>query len=348
MTRPTLSQFRTQFPTDVMGVCAADPAVIAYCNDATQRLMLDVLCPDEGWIGMWATMHLTAAKVCQHAYVTTPREVARIIVMGVCQTPVHMRNGFYEYLNFGNGLQPKACLQGCHGGRSFDTYDRDNVVTLFDFLTTPQNLRFYPTDARDAGFRVLSQGLDANGQVVLTTDPGTGQSAPGEYIALGFPFVDSVNTYSRITGLQKDQTYGPVQIFQVDPVTGVETALSTMEPNESVASYRRYLINGIPNFNCNCPQPGLVQITCQVRLDFIPVANETDYLTIPNVPALIEESISIRYSRMDSPNAQNQAISHHMRAIALLNGQLDAVIGKVSTAVRVPIFGSQKLHRQLV
>lgn len=332
-----------------MGACSADPRVISYCNDASQRLMIDPLAPDSGWYGMSATMNLTASKVCNHAYVTTPREVARITDMDVCKRPLQMRNGFYEYLHFGPGLEPKDWRDRCIGGGcNMAAYDRDNVVTLFDFLTTPQNLRFYPTDARDAGFRVLAQGLDQNGQVILTTDPGTGLGAPGEYIALGFPFVDSVNTFSRVNGLQKDQTYGPVQIFQIDPTTGVETALSTMETNENVASYRRYLLNGIPNFNCNCQQPGLVQMTAKVRFDFIPVQNETDYVQIPNVPALIEESISIRYSRMDSGNAQQQAISHHMRAIALLNGHLDSQLGKTSVAVRVPIFGSNRLHRQLV
>ena len=223
-------------------------------------------------------------------------------------------------------------------------FDRDNAVTLFDFLSTPQLLRFYPTDGRDSGLIMLAQGIDQNKQAILTTNPNTGTTQPGEYVSLAFPFADSANTFSKVTGLQKDQTYGPVQIFQVDPVSGVETALSTMEPNEQSASYRRYLINGIPNFNCNCPQPGLVQLQCQVRLDFQPVQNETDYLSIPNVPALIEESISIRYSRMDSANAAQQSVKHHGSALQYLFGQLDLYEGKVSTAVSVPIFGSDRLR----
>lgn len=342
MIRPTLSNFRSQFPIEVMGICAADPGVITYANDSQQRLIMDPLAPDEGWWGGWATMVLTAAKTFTHAYVTTPQNVARIIVSAVCDRPVEMRNGFYEFLMFGAGLQPKLCRTGC--GQSFNVYDRDNVVTLFDFPSTPQKLRFYPTDARDSGLMILPQGLDQNSQVVLTTNPVTGLSAPGEYVTLAFPFVDSANTFSKLTGIQKDQTYGPVQIFAVDPTTGVETALSTMEPNEQTASYRRYLISGIPNFNCNCAQPGLVQLQCQVRLDFQPVYNETDYLSIPNVSALVEESISIRYSRMDSGSAAQKSLLHHGRALALLNGQLDLYQGKTSTAVKVPLFGSNRLR----
>lgn len=324
-----------------------DPQVAVYCNDAQQRLLMDPLTPDEGWWGGWATMNFTASISNGHAYVTTPSEVARLIVMGVCQSPVRIRNGFYEYLQFGSGLQPKTCSTG-NCGSAFQGFERDNVVTLSSLLSTPQKIRIYPTDVRDTGLRVLIQGKDQNGQVILTTDPGTGLSAPGEYIVLQFPFSDSVNQFSTISGLQKDQTYGPLQFFQVDPNTGTEVALSAMEPNEASASYRRYLLNAIPNTPLCCGASGTVQITAQVRLDFTPVQNETDYLIIQNVPALVEEAQSIRFSRMESANAAQQSALHHVRALSLLNGQLDAMMGKTNTAISVPIFGSNKMRPSFV
>lgn len=344
--RPTLSTFRAQWPSEVMGLCQADPQVAAYCNDSTERLMMDPMTPDEGWWGGWATMQLTANRFLNSAYVTTPREIARLIVMGICQRPVPIRNGFYEYLHFGAGLEPKLCQAGC--GQEFQSLDRDNVVTLSDLTAPAKTIRIYPTDTRDVGMRVLLQGLDTNGQVILTTDPGTGQSAPGEYIVLAFPFTDSSNTYTKISGVQKDQTYGPVQLFQVDPASGTETALSAMEPNEAVASYRRYLLANIPHLHACCSGSTSVQITAQARLDFIPVINETDYLLIQNTPALIEESISIKYSRMQSSNSGANSATHHAKALQLLNGQLDSYLGKTSTAISVPIFGSNRLRRQPV
>lgn len=292
-------------------------------------------------------MNLTAVRTENHAYVTTPQEVARIIVMGVCTRSVPMRNGFYEYLQFGSGLNPKSqCQAGC--GQTFAAYDRDNVVTLVDLLPSPQTIRIYPTDGRDSGLRVLLQGPDANGKAVLTTDANTGLTMPGEYVSIVAPFASSVNTFTKLTGIQKDQTYGPLQFFQVDSVTGVELPLSGMEPNEMTASYRRYLLNGIPNFTCNCSSSSLVQLTVQARLDFQPVQVETDYLSLPNVPALVEEAISIRFSRMDSGSANQKSMYHHARALSLLNGQLDLYEGKVSTAISVPIFGSRRLRRQPV
>jgi hypothetical protein len=164
-----------------------------------------------------------------------------------------------------------------------------------------------------------------------------------------FPFADSVNQFSTITGIQKDETYGPLQFFQVDPATGTEVALSAMEPNEGVANYRRYLINGIPSNNLCCTSPGNpIQVTAQGRLDFIPVVNETDYLTIQNVPALIEESMSIRFGKMEVGDGANQSLIHHVKALNLLAGQLDLYQGKTSTVVRMPLFGSNPMRRQPV
>lgn len=291
-------------------------------------------------------MNLTATVTNGVAYVVTPREIARLIVMGVCESPVHIRNGFYEYLNYGSGLQPKTCrASGC--GSTFQAFERDSVFT-FTALSGTKTIRIYPNDTRDSGKRVLIQGKDANGQTILSTNPGSALTAPGEYAVLQFPFVDTANIFSTIEGIQKDQTYGQVLLTQVDPVTLVESALSTMEPTEGTALYRRYLINGIPNTNLCCQGLGTVQIRAEGRLDFMPVANETDYLTIPNIPALIEECRSIRASRIDTPAAAQQAVIFHARAIALLNGQLDLYYGKTNTAVKVPIWGSNKLVRQPV
>lgn len=344
MNRPTLSSFRALWPDEAMGICKADNQVRTYCNEAQQRLFMDPLCPDQGWLGATITMAFSASVISGSAYVTTPREVARLTDAAVCTKPIHIRNGFYEYLQYGAGLQPKTCTPFC--GSTFQAYERDPVVTLAPMLPTAQKIRVFPTDPRDVGKRVLIQGKDQNRMTVLTTDPGTGKSAPGEYLVIASPFATSLHEFlGPLTGLQKDETFGPVQIVQVDPVTGNETALSVMQTNEASAYYRQYLVSGIPNLrSACCVTVGTLQLTAKARLDFVPVSNETDYLLIPNVPALIEESMSLRFNKMDSGNSVQMSAVHHGKALALLNGQLDAYEGKTQTAIKVPIFGSFKLR----
>lgn len=349
MERSTLAMLRARWPQESMGICQADPQVRDYANDAIERLMLDVLAPDEGWANTWVSLTLTASISNGSAYVTVPQEIIRLIVTAVCKTAIPIRNGFFEYLHWGTGLRPRTCSDAkC--GDVLQAYERDNVFTLADLVGT-KTIRVYPTDSRDVGLRVLVQGLDQNGMTILTTDPGTGLSSPGEYIVIASPFVDSVNQFSRITGVMKDQTFGPITFTQVDPTTAAEASLSSMEPNESTGWYRRYLVAGIPCQNICCGVSSTtLQLNAQGRLGFQAVQNETDYLSLNNIPAIIEECRSLRFSRMDSPVAAQQSLVHHGRAIAYLNGELDARYGKTQTTVNVPIWGSpsNRLIRQPV
>lgn len=346
MNRFTLANFRQRWPEESMGKCRADPEVANYCNRAIDRLLMDPLAPENGWYGSWVKMVFTVAVSRGSSYITTPREVARLTDIAACNLPIHIRNGFYEFLAYSEGLKPKTCSPTCT--TVFEAYERDNVPTLGTLLSTAQTIRIYPTDVRDVGLRVLIQGKDANGQTVLTTDPGTGLSAPGEYVIIRSPFADSINTWTEITGMQKDETYGNLSIFQVDPTTAAEVTLTTMQPSEQTGWYRRYLLNTVPTTTQCCTTSPNLQVTAQCRLDFIPVENETDYLLIPNLEALYEECRAIRFLSMDSTAAAQQAAICHQRAIALLNGQLDMFGGKWNAAVKVPIWGSNILQRQPV
>lgn len=344
----------SSFPK-VLGLCANQISdIAAYVNEAQERLIMDPLTPDEGWWGGWVTMAfnvtVTTNGTCSYAYVVTPREVARLIGIDVCQNPIQIRNGFYEYLQFGKGLQPntqQCCGIGCGSSPgSGEAFERDNVVTLSAFIGSARQLRFYPVDPADVGKRMLVRGNDQNGIPVTGIDVLTQQAISGEYVYLAQPFADTVNFFTPpLTGLDKEITVGRVTVMSLDPVTGVETPLSSMEPGEVTSSYRRYLLNGLPR-NCCTGNCGIVAITAQAKLDFVAVISDPDYLLIQSLPALIEEAQAIRYSRMDSPSAANLETKHHTKALSILNGQLDHYEGKTSTSVRVPIFGSDRMRTQ--
>jgi hypothetical protein len=107
MQRLTLGNARQSSLPSKIGLCAEDiSGVAAAVNEAQERLALDPFTPDEGWWGGWATMRFTVQDHHGHAYVTAPRDVARLIVMDIGHRPTMIRNGFYEYLQFGTGLQP--------------------------------------------------------------------------------------------------------------------------------------------------------------------------------------------------------------------------------------------------
>lgn len=328
-----------------LGICAADiSAQAAVANLAQEQLIMDPLTPDEGWWGGWVKMVFNLQVTSGVAYIITPHDIARVILMDVCQKPIRIRNGFYEYLEFGIGLQPRGCNQIC-APNTMQAFERDTVYTLNDFPSTPQLLRTFPSDPADVGKRIVFQGPDQNGIEVLGLDVQTQQSVVGETDYLASPFIDSISQFSAINGIIKEPTLGPVQVFTVDPVTQAQKLLTILEPNETTAAYRRYLVNGLACKCCNTPS-GTVQVSAQCKLDFVPVVSPQDYLIIQNIPAILEQAQAIRYSRMDAAQAPALEAKHHARAIALLNGQLDHYLGKINTAITVPIFGSDRLKPQ--
>ena len=346
MNRPTLSTLRrSRFPA-VLGINSEDiSTVAAVANEVVERLIMDPLAPDEGWFGGSAQMLFVPQVTNFGATIIAPREVARIIVQDICNKPRMLRNRFYEYLQFGKGLQPPPC-QVCPSGLP-QAYERDLSPTLNPFPTSvPQAIRLYPGSPVDVGTQVIVQGTDQNGMTVYSTDPTTGEAILGEIVYLQSPFAEATHTYQSITGLIKQPTLGQLQVFTVDD-TGTQTELSTMEPSETVAGYRVYYVGNLPSNCCNTPT-GQVTVTAQCKLDFVPCQSDSDYLYIWSLPAMIEEAQALRYNRMDSARAAQLEAKHHAKAISLLCGQMDHYYGKVQTAVSLRIFGGNRLRCQPV
>lgn len=343
--RPTLSLVVGSTLPGALGLCVTNLAGIAAAtNEAQESLMIDPMAPEEGWWAGWATGVFNLQIVQRHAYLVTAWDVARAIVMDVCTRPIRIRNGFYEYLQFGTGLRPKPC-NAC--SQPIQAYERDTVPTLTDFPSTPSKLRFYPLSSADIGKKIQVQGVDANGNIVYGVDTVTQLSILGESVYLAAPFVETLNTYSKITGILKASTLDTITIFAVDPNTGIQTQISSMEPHELTANYRRYLLDGLPA-NCCQTANGIVQVSAQVRFDFVPALSPSDPLVIACIPAIIQQALFHKYEKQDTKTSAALADRHHTMAIRYLFGQLDAFQGKTSVAINVPLFGSQKLIRQPV
>lgn len=350
MQRLRLYDLRLSRLPDRLGLCQGDlPQLCDYINSAQERLMNAREAGDEGWWGGWAEILFTISRTMP--YVTMPREIARVERVDVCGKPVPTNNPFYEYLEYGNGRLPKHHQH--HGGNWWpltEVMTRDNAVTFYSLLPTPQLIQIFVTNAADAGGdkRVLIQGTDASGSTVYSQD-GNSQVS-GIYVTLGSPFVTTPFAFATITGIQKDVTSGQIQFFQVDPSTGVSNPLHQMEPSETTALYRRYYFNDLPCNCCHTPSVSTttVQASAIVKLELIPVTADPDYTLIQSKEAIINECEAIRYEGMDNPNSHQMADRKHVMAIRLLNGELSHRLGKDSPAVNFAPFGSAKLSRQQI
>lgn len=349
MQRPRFIDFRSSLGPSAVGLCATDSqSLMALVNEAQERLINDPLAPDEGFWGGWARYAFTVSR--DEPNIVLPQEVSRIILMDVCKRPIPIRNQFYEFMQFGPGYQPNGCgpclsTPTNPANRPLVAYERETVTTFNPLLTGGQYIRAYATDPADVGRSALIQGKDSNGQTVRYLDALSNAAGLGEKIVFSSPFTDSTNIFTEITGIQKQKTYGEVQFFQVDSASGTEMPLLVMAPGETTASYRKYYVNGLP-LNCCTTSQGIIQVLAMCKLDFVPVACDSDYLNIMSIPALIDMCMSVRYSRMDLPTAQQLSEAKRMSAIKLLNGQLDNYLGKERTAVQRHIFGSDRMRLQ--
>lgn len=329
-----------------VGLCASDVSgICAVVNDAVQRLVYAG--GETGWWSTWAKMVFNVPW--SNPYITLPREVARLTNIDVCKCPVPLQNEWYEFLQFGNGLQPKG--DGCNTARcgSFlEGYDRGVAITAVDLVSGSKKIRVRASDARDATFRTLIQGLDQNSNQIYSTD-GT-EEVTGVYVNLILPFADTTMEISRLDGIQKDITAGVVRYYSVDVNTGAEVLLLTMQPSETTASYRRLFINGLSSACCS--QEGVPashsQVVGMAKLDFIPCRVATDYVLINNIPAIKEAVQALRLGDMDNPTALVMDNVHWKNAIKLLNQELVHWQGKTNTAFGFFPFGSARLENQAI
>ncbi len=303
---------------------------------------------EEGWWGTWAEVAFNVSQTAP--FLTTPRNIARIEAVNVCNRPIQLFNQFQEYLVFGNGRLPK--LRPSCGSFLRAVYTRNNVPTFVDLTNPPQFIAVYATNPVDiqAAKRVLIQGPDQNNNTVYTQD-GTVQ-VNGQFLTLESPFVSTPMSFNSITGIQKDPTQGPVQFFQLDPISGAQILLLTMEPSETTASYRRYFFDRLPFDCCGAVvAPGMVTVTALCKLDPIRLQVDTDYFTLQGdaaIEAIIHECQAVRYHKMDDAVSKSMAKEHHSQAVGILNGILNQYIGQESVAVRFSPFGSAKLSRKHV
>jgi hypothetical protein len=345
--RTTVAQLRqSRFPS-ALGLCSTDTtSFYQYVNEATQRLINAA--SENGWWGGWARVVFEVER--EDPYITLPTEFARMIAADVCRFPIRIQNSWFEYLEAGIGLQRPCDGDGWGCNAATEGYDRLTVPTAYDLDPENQYIRVYYTDSRDIGKAINFIGAeDQNGNGIYTTVGTT--ELDGFQMTLAAPFATTNFIVTSFTGVQKQQTYGDVTVYQVDATTGEESLLARYKPNDINPSYRRYLLKGLP-LNCcassSANDSRTVQVSAMCKYEYFPVQSDNDFLLVGNIPAMIEEAQSIRYDGMDSPDAFQKSAIKHANAIKLLQQELQHYEGKIQPAIVVAPFGTAYLGNQQI
>lgn len=257
-----------------IGVCADDPLVAEYINQATQRLLAR-----GEWVGTYGRYRICINTGC----ITWPRQIETIESFAVCGNPGIIRNEWFEFIGSGPGVLGSSDTVG------ITMVDRGLVPAFDDVAGENKVLRVYAdvTEATDA--KILLRFYDNNGNVVRTQG-SDGSWIEGEYVAISTTPINSTKRCmaNGFYGVVKPKTNGVVRLYSYDTVTLAQKALAIYEPGETLPEYRRSLIPGISSLGCCCNTDACAKQTVDVmaKLKFIPVEFDNDFILIGNLSAL--------------------------------------------------------------
>lgn len=311
----------SRIPT-VLGLKASDTTALRdYVNEAQQRL-LDAAGNGVGWQQRYAFC-------VNQACITMPRQVLAIDAMSVCQCFTTVRNGWYEFLEQGPGIQTADCgyLQCIDRGGGHVAFD--------DIEGLDKRIKVYADRSESATARILLQGWDTNGNQIYSLDGTT--VVEGEYVSISTTPQFTVNKFAALTGVQKPATNGIVRLYEFNTVSGQATkALAFYEPSETLPNYRRYLLAGL-NSLVDADNGEHKSVTAMVSLQHIPVVSDLDYLVVGNLAALKDACVSVKLKE-EGKTAESQAML--AEAVRLINAEQLRFEGQGTAIVPRVIGGS--------
>lgn len=274
MSRLTLGAARATIAR-VLGVCESHSKVITYVNEAVERLL-----PRGKWKGTFQRYRFCASSGC----ITLPRQFETVEGFAICQSPGMIRNEFFEFQGTSFGILGE---DDCPGNTLIN---RGLAVAFDDMTSKTQKIKVYSDCDETAGAYILLQGFDQNSNWIRT-EITPGVWIDGERVLLSTTFQISVNYFTKLTGVQKPVTKGAIRLYSYDIPSGANVkALAIYEPDETLPQYRRYLVPGLSDTattssECvdDCEQH---QVDLLVKLSFVPVSQDTDYLIIGNLQAI--------------------------------------------------------------
>lgn len=296
----TLADIKTPI-SKVLGMASTDSRVVDYINEAQERLL---------YKGKWPHTYARYRVESEDGMITWPRQLETIEAFAIDDVPGVVRNRWYEFLESGPGLIEKS------DGIGRQLLDQDVAAVFSDITGTGKRLRLHTdtlTASVDSGTKVLLQGYNDDGEWIRTQDGSN--YVDGEYVTLTTSYVETVNNFISLRGVQKPDTKGNVTVKELNVSAGTVRTIAVYEPLENLPTYRRSMIPGVTTSST---------ITITGKLRFIPAENDIDWLHINNQPAL---KLMVMAIRKEENNIIEEAVAYEARAVQALNDQLSHHMG---------------------
>jgi len=326
---------------NISGVCSSSTALADYVNRATRRLM-----KRGGWFGTEVAMRLCTGG-CD---VVFPRHVGTVLALRLCNSDyMQIRNNWWSILSPGNvgGWNNAINGSGFGYGAAAGGYSPAGIagttVPIFNQISGNEGklIRYHVVKAQDVGKTITLFGFKYGNQPLQEQVSGAWQN--GITLTAASPSIPAPTPLvTRITSVVREATQGMAYLYEYDTVTTKLRMLATYEPNETNPSYRHMAIPALTCTPYSTDEYDVKtwQMEALVKLQYIPVENENDFLLISDFDALAMAIQSIKYDEAgDSENAEK----YMLKAIRELNFELRDRSPADQLSVRVNVMGSNRM-----
>lgn len=283
---------------------SSDPLFLQRLNEARERFF-----HSGTWKGVVQPYYFEASA---NATITGPWFLESMLASTIRGIPTPAYTEFHRFVPGGPGFGLPEWSNGC---QFYDLGDR--------FPTTveiPEGssgvLRTTIASADDAGKQNRYYGLDASGNEIYDAD-----GVPGESVTLAYPTTNTTNSFSKVTGVVKEQSSGRQTLACV--ISGTPTTLSIYQPVETIPLYRKYQIGEVNE----SATYGNMTIATLWRLRFIPLTSENDFVIPGNIGALKMALLALNAESAPAANMLETADAYWAKAYRLLDEQHKAANG---------------------
>jgi len=262
---------------NIAGVAVTSSQFKQWLNDAVRRLLTRGDFPGT----------LVPIFVCaQNGCVTWPRYVGQIRKLYTCNRDIGVKGIWYQFLDrqcwrgmCGSEISVPGTFPG--GGYAQPAVNQGRYPIHKDIMGDGRYVRLYPRCQQDVGKAVTIFGVD-NGNQPLKHRNDSGDWEDGIRMILQLPYVQTTTFVRRIERVVKEVTQCQVLAYGVDSTTSDTLEdLAIWDGSEISPSRLRQRV--FVGCGCDGTSSG---VTALVKLAFVPVRTDEDWVLIDNLDAL--------------------------------------------------------------
>lgn len=339
----------------VSGSCSGSDEFTALVNEVQSSLANR---------GGWFDLEQIITFRIRGCHLVWPHFVGTVLSVRFCGGLAILNNQWYSFVNNGgtgnwrsaygfngamglNGLG-NSVGNGNLGYGNLGSTNGTNGVVIEDNGTRPIYneipnqtgclIRYVVVNKNDYGKKITLFGK-AYGAQPLQEDDGTGTTINGLTLTAQKPYAQTSIFITEIGSITREETEGMAYLYAYDPTLDIQYDLGVYQPNETNPRWRCSRIVNMPNNAGTNNVTGAnqrgecgVNISALVKLQFIPVKHERDFVPISNIRAI---KLGFQAVQLEQSNNDNLANLKWIEAVAELNRMQEDVQPARNAPIRI-------------